>query len=67
MKRYNALLRGLQHDLGEMHPTPIISMSAYQVERRQRWQDGRLKKEIAEKALLERNIGKPTQGEQHGG
>ena len=67
MKRYNALLRGLQHDLGEMHPTPIISMSAYQVERRQRWHDGRLKKEIAEKALLERNIGKPTQGEQHGG
>jgi hypothetical protein len=57
----------LQHDLGEMHPTPIISMSAYQVERRQRWHDGRLKKEIAEKALLERNIGKPTQGEQHGG
>ncbi len=38
LKDYNALLRGLQHDLGDMHPTPIVSMSAYQVERRQRWQ-----------------------------
>lgn len=37
LKSYNALLRGLQHDLGDMHPTPIVSMSAYQVERRQRW------------------------------
>ena len=35
IKLYNALLRGLQHDLGDMHPTPIISMSAYQVEKRQ--------------------------------
>lgn len=37
MKRYNALLRGLQHDLGDMYPTPIVSMSANQVERRERW------------------------------
>jgi hypothetical protein len=31
------LLRGLQHDLGDMYPTPIVSMSADQVERRERW------------------------------
>jgi len=37
MKSYNALLRGLQHDLGDMHPTPIVSMSAYQVQKRQKW------------------------------
>ena len=37
MKRYNALLRGLQHDLGDMYPTPIISMSAYQVQKRKKW------------------------------
>jgi len=36
MQRYNTLLRGLQHDLGDMYPTPIVSMSAYQVERRHR-------------------------------
>lgn len=47
VKRYTALLRGLQHDLGAMHPTPIVSMSAYQVERRKRWHDGSLQKEIA--------------------
>ncbi|MGG7055997.1 hypothetical protein [Nitrosomonas sp. ANs5] len=47
LQRYNALLRGLQHDLGAMHPTPIVSMSAYQVERRKRWHDGSLQKEIA--------------------
>ncbi len=70
MKRYNALLRGLQHDLGEMHPTPIISMSAYQVQRRQRWHDGRLKQEVAEQAMLDRgaeltNV-QNIKGEQHG-
>ena len=37
LKRYNALLRGLQHDLGAMHPTPIVSMSAHQVQRRLAW------------------------------
>ena len=37
MQRYRGLLRGLQHDLGSMHPTPIVSMSAYQVEKRERW------------------------------
>ncbi len=37
LKRYHALLRGLQHDLGDMHPTPILSMAAYQVDRRARW------------------------------
>jgi hypothetical protein len=41
-KRYNALLRGLQHDLGDMHPTPIVSMSAYQVEKREHWHNGTL-------------------------
>jgi hypothetical protein len=35
--RYRALLRSLQHDLGDLYPTPIVSMSAYQVERRARW------------------------------
>jgi hypothetical protein len=39
MKRYNALLRALQHDLGDMYPTPIVSMSAYQVERRRKWHE----------------------------
>lgn len=34
MKRYKTLLRGLQHDLGDMYPTPIVSMAAYQVDRR---------------------------------
>ncbi|GAB6141048.1 hypothetical protein JCM14076_17770 [Methylosoma difficile] len=34
LSQYNALLRGLQHDLGDMYPTPIVSMSAYQVQRR---------------------------------
>jgi len=33
-KRYHALLRDLQHDLGDMYPTPIVSMAAFQVERR---------------------------------
>lgn len=27
MKQYKALLRGLQHDLGDMQPTPIISLA----------------------------------------
>ncbi|MFM8331766.1 MAG: hypothetical protein ACKN9T_08760 [Candidatus Methylumidiphilus sp.] len=39
LKQYSGLLRGLQHDLGDMYPTPIVSMSAYQVERRQKWHD----------------------------
>jgi len=30
LKRYHALLRGLQHDLGDMHPA-TITMSANQV------------------------------------
>jgi hypothetical protein len=34
MKQYNALLRSVQNDLGDMRPTPIVSMSAYQVEKR---------------------------------
>jgi hypothetical protein len=34
MKQYNALLRNVQNDLGDMRPTPIVSMSAYQVEKR---------------------------------
>lgn len=38
LKQYNTLLRGLQHDLGDMYPTPIVSMSAHQVEKRQKWQ-----------------------------
>ncbi|MDP3785608.1 MAG: hypothetical protein Q8Q55_00765, partial [Undibacterium sp.] len=44
LKRYQSLLRGLQHDLGDMHPTPIISMSAYQVQRRERWHSSHLAK-----------------------
>lgn len=59
LKRYNALLRGLQHDLGDMHPTPIVSMSAYQVERRQRWHASNLKKEMEAKNA--------AQGGQHHG
>jgi hypothetical protein len=45
MKAYNGLLRGLQHDMGDMHPTPIVSMSAYQVERRERWHERNQKAE----------------------
>ncbi|WP_411888300.1 hypothetical protein [Hydrocarboniphaga effusa] len=37
LKRYNALLRGLQHDLGDMYPTPIVSLAAYDIERRNKW------------------------------
>lgn len=39
-KHYNALLRGLQHDLGDMRPAPIVSMAAQQVEKR-RMRDAR--------------------------
>lgn len=42
LKRYHLLLRDLQHDLGDMRPTPIVTMSAYQAERRQRWHAGKL-------------------------
>jgi hypothetical protein len=42
LKRYHTLLRGLQHDLGDMYPTPIVSMSAYQVEKRTRWHASQL-------------------------
>ena len=69
MRRYRALLRGLQHDLGDMHPTPIVSMSAYQVERRQRWHDGRLQTETetANCAYCPPPAQTtPEQGEQHG-
>jgi hypothetical protein len=34
LKNYHGLLRKLQADLGDMRPTPIISMSAQQVEKR---------------------------------
>ncbi len=33
-KNYNKLLLGLQHDLGDMRPTPIVSMAAAAVEKR---------------------------------
>lgn len=36
MKQYKGLLRNLQNDLGDMRPTPIVSMSAQQVEKRRR-------------------------------
>ncbi len=36
MIMYRALLRNLQSDLGDMHPTPIVSMSAQAVEKRLR-------------------------------
>jgi len=42
LQRYHALLRGLQHDLGDMYPTPIVTMSAYQVEKRRQWHAGKL-------------------------
>ena len=47
MQRYSALLRGLQHDLGDMRPNPIVSMSAYQVERRKLWHDRNRQRELA--------------------
>ncbi len=43
MKRYRALLRGLQHDLGDMRPTPIVSMAAFQVDRRVHYHDKQVK------------------------
>ncbi|MBY0573482.1 MAG: hypothetical protein K2P84_07350 [Undibacterium sp.] len=61
MQRYKSLLRGLQHDLGDMHPTPIISMSAHQVQRRQRWHDDQSRKQIAAQKLAS-----DLQGEEHG-
>lgn len=54
MRRYKKLLRGLQFDLGDMQPTPIVTMSAYQVERRQRWHDGRLEEEIKQDETREK-------------
>lgn len=54
MQRYKKLLRGLQFDLGDMHPTPIVTMSAYQVERRQRWHDGRLEEEIKQEEMRDK-------------
>ncbi len=36
LKSYHAMLRHLQNDLGDMRPTPIVSMSAAQVEKRRR-------------------------------
>ena len=44
LKNYNALLRNVQNDLGDMRPTPIVSMSAQQVEKR-RLRDIRKEKE----------------------
>lgn len=34
MAGYKTLLRGLQHDLGDMYPTPIVTMAAYEVQER---------------------------------
>lgn len=34
LAKYRALLRKVQADLGDMHPTPIVSMSAHAVEKR---------------------------------
>lgn len=34
LKQYQALLRSVQNDLGDMRPTPIVSMSAQQVQKR---------------------------------
>lgn len=48
LQQYNALLRALQHDLGDMRPTPIVSMSAQQVEKR-RERDIRKAKAAADK------------------
>jgi hypothetical protein len=53
LKRYNALLRGLQHDLGAMHPTPVISMSAYQVQRRHAWHERARKRLVTETSAAE--------------
>jgi hypothetical protein len=44
MQRYNALLRALQHDLGDMYPTPIVSMAAYDVQRREQHHLSKLQK-----------------------
>jgi hypothetical protein len=65
MKRYNALLRGLQHDLGDMHPTPIVSMSAYQVQRRQKWHAANLQKEMEKTKAAEGLTPNTTQGGQN--
>lgn len=34
LKDYNKLLNDLQHDFGDMKPTPIVSLSAYEVKKR---------------------------------
>jgi hypothetical protein len=62
---YHALLRDLQNDLGEMHPAPIISMSAYQVQKRH-LRDLRKSKENAagqSEKVISRFITSQTAGE----
>jgi hypothetical protein len=56
LKQYNTLLRGLQHDLGDMRPTPIISMSAAQVQKRH-LRDLRKAKQATVKAMEEQQHG----------
>ncbi|MCX7218270.1 MAG: hypothetical protein NTY70_04825, partial [Burkholderiales bacterium] len=46
MQRYRALSRGLQHDLGDMYPTPIVSMAAAQVQRRENRHSKNAQKEL---------------------
>ena len=43
LKRYHTLLRSLQHDLGDMHPIPIVSMSVCQTDKRRQRREGALK------------------------
>lgn len=50
MLRYTRLLRDLQHDLGDMYPTPIVSMAAYQVERRHQRHERQLQAQLQIKA-----------------
>ncbi len=49
-KQYNLLLRNLQHDLGDMRPTPIVSMSAAAVQKRHQ-RDSRKALQLTVKAM----------------
>lgn len=51
-KAYNTLLRSLQHDMGDMHPTPIVSMSAHDVEKRQQRRERLAENETQRKATI---------------
>ncbi|MFZ6750518.1 hypothetical protein [Undibacterium sp. Ren11W] len=66
MQRYRALLRGLQHDLGDMYPTPIVSMAAAQVQKRELRHSKNAQKELGLPASAAARNPNTNAGAQHG-